>query len=116
MELLACNIPIPSSRKKSAEARQKLPVPQVVLLRNLVPCVMESVPGTPGIQKAEKILSEILARPGRIEEKIDEAVYPPESVIRPAYVKKIKEAGAGLAKGKGKTYPSMEDFIRNIRQ
>ena len=81
-----------------------------------VPCVMESVPGTPGNQKAEKILSEILARLERIEEKIDEAVYPPESAIRPAYVKKIKEAGSGLAKGKGKTYPSMEDFIRNIKQ
>ena len=85
-------------------------------LKESVPCVMESVPGTPGNQKAEKILSEILARLERIEEKIDEAVYPPESAIRPAYVKKIKEAGSGLAKGKGKTYPSMEDFIRNIKQ
>jgi len=81
-----------------------------------VPCVMESVPGTPGNQKAEKILSEILARLERIEEKIDEAVYPPESAIRPAYVKKIKDTGSGLAKGKGKTYPSMEEFIRNIKQ
>jgi hypothetical protein len=34
MELLACNIPIPSSRKKSAKARQKLPVPQAVLPGN----------------------------------------------------------------------------------
>jgi len=81
-----------------------------------IPCVMESVPGTPGNEKAEKILSEILARLERIQEKIDEAVYPPESTIRPAYIKKIKEAGSGLAKGKGKTYPSMEDFIRNIKQ
>ena len=85
-------------------------------LKESVPCVMETVPRTPGNQKAEKILSEILARLERIEEKIDEAVYPPESAIRPAYVKKIKEAGAGLAKGKGKTYSSMEDFIRNIKQ
>jgi hypothetical protein len=85
-------------------------------LKESVPCVMESVPGTPGNQKAEKILSEILARLERIEEKTGEAVYPPESAIRPAYVKKIKEAGSGLAKGKGKTYPSMEDFIRHIRQ
>ena len=81
-----------------------------------VPCVMESVPGTPGNQKADRILSEILARLERIEEKIDEAVYPPESAIRPAYVKKIKEAGSGLAKGKGKTWPSMDDFIRNIKR
>jgi len=34
MELLACNIPIPSSRKKSIKARQKLSVPLAVLLRN----------------------------------------------------------------------------------
>ena len=116
MELLACNIPIPSSQEKSAKARQKLPVPQAVLVSESVPCVMESVPGTPGNQKVEKILSEILVRLERIEEKIDEAVYPPESAIKPAYVKKIKETDAGLAKGKGKTYPSMEDFIRNIKQ
>ena len=81
-----------------------------------VPGVMETVPGTFGNEKAGKILSEILTRPGRIEEKTGEAVYPPESAIRPAYIKKIKEAEAGLAKGKGKTYPSMDDFIRHIRQ
>jgi len=85
-------------------------------LKESVPCVMESVPAISGNLKAEKLLSEILARLERIEEKIDEAVYPPESSIRPAYVKKIREAGSGLAKGKGKTYPSMEDFIRNIKQ
>jgi hypothetical protein len=51
-----------------------------------------------------------------LKKKTGEAVYPPESAIRPAYIKKIKEAEAGLAKGKGKTYPSMDDFIRHIRQ
>lgn len=81
-----------------------------------VPCVMESVPGTPGNQKIERILSDILARLERIDEKLDEAVYPPESAIKPAYVKKIKETDAGLKRGKGKTYPSMDAFIRNIRQ
>ena len=45
-----------------------------------------------------------------------EAIYPPESAIGPAYVKKIKEINAGLSKGKRKTYPSMDDFIRYIRQ
>ena len=81
-----------------------------------VPCVMESVPGVSGNPKIERILSEILVKLERIEEKIDEAVYPPESAIRPVYVKKIKEAEAGLSKGKGKTYSSMDDFIRNIKQ
>jgi hypothetical protein len=81
-----------------------------------VPCVMESVPGAPGNPKIERILSDILVKLDRIEEKIDEAVYPPESAIRPAYVKKIKEADSGLSKDKGKTYSSMDHFIRNIRQ
>jgi len=45
-----------------------------------------------------------------------EALYPPASAIRPAFVKKIKETGAGLAKGKVKTYPSMADFIRSIKK
>jgi hypothetical protein len=82
-------------------------------LIDAVPCVMESVPGNP---KIERILSDILVKLERIEEKIDEAVYPPESAIRPAYVKKIKEIDAGLAKEKSKTYASMDEFIRNIKQ
>lgn len=81
-----------------------------------VPCVMESVPSAPGNQKIEKILSDILIKLERIEEKMDEAVYPPESAIKPAYVKKIKAIDAGLAREKGKTYASMDEFIRNIKQ
>jgi hypothetical protein len=57
---------------------------------------MESVPGTPGNQKIERILSDILTRLERIDEKLDEVVSPPESAIKPAYVKKIKESDAGL--------------------
>jgi len=83
--------------------------------RETVPCVMESVPGDPGNLKIERILSDILVKLERIEEKIDEAVYPPESAIRPAYVKKIKNTESELSKGKGKTYSSMDDYIRNIR-
>ena len=77
---------------------------------------MESVPGTPGNPKIERILSDILIKLERIEEKIDEAVYPPESAIRPAYVKKIKEIDTGLAQEKAKTYASMDEFIRNIKR
>ena len=40
---------------------------------------MESVPGAPGNPKFERILSDILVKPERSEEKINEAVYPPES-------------------------------------
>ena len=85
-------------------------------LNEPVPCVMESVSGAPGNPKIERILSDILVKLERIEEKIDEAVYPPESAIRPAYVKKIKEAESGLSRGKGNTYSSTDDFIRIIKQ
>ena len=78
---------------------------------------MESAPGTPGSsRKIERMLSDILVRLEHIEEKMDEAVYPPESAIRPAYVKKIHERSAGRAKGRGSTYASMDDFLRNIRK
>ena len=53
-------------------------------LNEPVPCVMESVPGAPGNPKIERILSDILVKLECIEEKIEEAVYPPESAIRPA--------------------------------
>lgn len=85
-------------------------------LMDSVPCVMESVPATPGNQKIERILSDILIKLERIEEKIDEAVYPPESAIKPAYVNKIKAIDAGLVQEKAKTYASMDEFIRNIKQ
>jgi len=102
---------IPPKKARSAKSVRKSSS-----VSETVPCVMESAPGAPGIRNIEKILSDILSRLERIEEKIDEASYPPESAIKPAYVKKIKEIDAGLTKEKRKTYPSMEDFIRNIKR
>jgi hypothetical protein len=102
--------------KKVRKGRPESSRTTVASSRVSVPCVMESAPATPGNQKIERILSDILARLERIDEKLDEAVYPPESAIKPAYVKKIKETDAGLKRGKGKTYPSMDAFIRNIKQ
>ena len=46
----------------------------------------------------------------------DDIDCPPESVIKPAYVKKIRDVAVNLAKEKGKTYASMDEFIRNIKQ
>jgi len=46
----------------------------------------------------------------------DDIDCPPESVIKPAYVKKIKNVAVNLVKEKGKTYASMDEFIRNIKQ
>ena len=74
--------------------------------------VHETSTGGAGGRGVETMLSDIVARLDRIEEKIDENVYPPESAIRPGFVKKIKKAHADIKKGKGKTYNSIEDFFK----
>jgi len=65
-------------------------------------------------RQIELMLSNIIARLERIEEKIDENVYPPESAIKPELIRQVKKAEADIRKGKGKTYASMDDFIRAI--
>ena len=65
-------------------------------------------------QKIESLLTDIVSRLDRIEEKIDENIYPPESAIKPEFIKKIKKAEADIKKGKGKTYNSIDDFFKEI--
>jgi len=67
-------------------------------------------------KKVEQMLSDIVTRLERIEEKIDENVYPPESAIKPEFIKRVKKAQADIKKGKGKTYESMDAFIRAISE
>lgn len=78
--------------------------------------VHESASVIQGGEKVEMMLSDILIRLERIEEKIDETVYPPESAIKPEFIKRVKKAQADIAQGKGKTYKSMDDFIRAISE
>ncbi len=67
-------------------------------------------------RSVEQMLSDIVTRLERIEEKIDESVYPPESAIKPSFVRRVKKAQADIAAGKGKTHDSMDDFIRAISE
>jgi len=78
--------------------------------------ICESSPDAAGIRKIETLLSDIVTRLDRIEEKIDETVYPPESAIRPEYIQKIKKIPARPSKGRAKTYASMDDFIAALKQ
>ncbi len=48
------------------------------------------------------------------ETEIDENVYPPESAIKPAFIKRLNKAQVDIAAGNGKTYNSMDDFLREI--
>lgn len=75
--------------------------------------VSESSPYLPD-RKVEQLLSDIVDRLERIEEKIDENVYPPESAIKPEFIKSVKKAQADIKKGKGKTYNSVEGLIIEI--
>jgi len=72
------------------------------------------VPARNPDKNVDAILSDIVARLERIEEKIDENVYPPESAIRPEFVKQVRKARADIKKGKGTSYNSADDFFREI--
>jgi hypothetical protein len=80
--------------------------------------VYESTPHIPPTENGavEMMLADIISRLDRIEEKINENVYPHESAIKPAFVKRVKKAQADIAKGKGKTYESMDAFIKAISE
>lgn len=75
-----------------------------------------SLPARGTDKNVEQMLSDIVTRLERIEEKIDENVYPPESMIKPAFVKRLKKAQGDIAAGKGKKYNSMDDFIKSISE
>ena len=76
--------------------------------------VRESAGGLTKNEKIESLLTDIVSRLDRIEEKIDENVYPPESAIRPELIRQLKKAHADIKKGKGKTYNSIDDFFKEI--
>jgi len=50
----------------------------------------------------------------KVKRKIDENFYPPESAIKPEFIKQVKKAEADIAAGKGKMYNSIDDFFREI--
>ncbi|WP_321507163.1 DUF2683 family protein [uncultured Methanoregula sp.] len=102
----------PSGRGRKTDARR------IVRAAAISPCseVHESSHVPPSTRKIEAMLANIITRLERIEEKIDENVYPPESAIKPEFVKRIKKAQTDIAKGNGKTYDSMDAFIRAISE
>jgi len=55
-----------------------------------------------GNRQIGRVLANIITRHERIGEKIDENVYPPESAIKPEFVRKIKKPGptSGQAAGR----------------
>jgi hypothetical protein len=76
--------------------------------------VHETAGGPARNEKIESLLTDIVSRLDRIEEKIDENVYPPESAIKPELIRQLKKAHTDIKKGKGKTYNSIDDFFKEI--
>ena len=74
--------------------------------------VHESTPNVPG--GSQEMLENIITRLERIEEKIDENVYPPESTIKPEFIQQVKKARVDIKKGKGTLYNSIDDFFSEI--
>lgn len=70
----------------------------------------------PDNHEIRALLADIITRLNRIEEKIDENVYPPESAIKPEFIRQVKKAEGDIRKGKGKTYESMNAFIRAVSE
>jgi hypothetical protein len=65
-------------------------------------------------EKIEIMLSDVIDRLSRIEDKINENMYPPESAIKPELIKNIRKAHTDIKKGKRKTYNSIDDFFEEI--
>ena len=65
-------------------------------------------------RNVKQMLADIVSRLERIEEKIDESVYPPESAIKPEFVRQVKKARTEIKKGKGKQYDTIDDFFKEI--
>jgi hypothetical protein len=106
---------LPDAKKgKIVETSPRKPVKA----RARVSGVYESSPPVPatGDREIQAMLADIISRLNRIEEKIDESVYPPESAIRPEFIRQVKKAEADIRKGKGTTYESMGAFIRAISE
>jgi len=107
-------LPTDAKSGKIAEMSSLKPVKT----RARVSGVYESSPPVPAARDREiqAMLADIISRLNRIEEKIDENVYPPESAIRPEFIRQVKKAEADIRKGKGTTYESMGAFIRAISE
>lgn len=100
------------TEKKAASSGKKNPAD---VRRYPVGGVSESsLPARDSDHKMEAILSDIVIRLERIEEKIDENIYPPESAIKPDFIREIRKARSDMKKGKGKSYNTADDLFKEI--
>jgi hypothetical protein len=73
-----------------------------------------SLPVSDRDRNGKQMLADIKTRLERLEEKIDESVYPLESATKPEFIRQVKKARTEIKKGKGKLYDSVDDFFKEI--
>ena len=105
--------------KVTAEPKTRTKTPAKLILAGATPYHIggvseSSLPVRGTNRNVEQMLTDIVSRLERIEDKIDENVYPPEPAIKPEFIGKVKKAHADIKKGKGKTYNSIDDFFKEI--
>jgi hypothetical protein len=67
-------------------------------------------------QTIQAMLVKIMGKLERIEEKLDESIYPPETSIKPDYRRRVKSIETSVAEGTCVRYGSMDDFLKSIRE
>jgi hypothetical protein len=67
-------------------------------------------------QNIQAMLLKIMGKLERIEEKLDESIYPPETSIKPVYQRRVKSIEASVAEGTCIRYDSMDAFLKSIRE
>ncbi|MEI6842482.1 MAG: hypothetical protein WCK53_14535 [Methanomicrobiales archaeon] len=62
----------------------------------------------------EEMLTAIITRLDRIEEKIDENSYPPEDLIKPDFITEIKSVKKEIEENKCRDYEDVDTFLKAI--
>ena len=64
----------------------------------------------------EIMLTKIIGKLERIEEKLDESNYPPEETLKPDFIERVKNAEKEIPKGKCFEFESMDDFLKSVEK
>ncbi len=64
----------------------------------------------------EMMLTKIIGKLERIEEKLDETHYPPEETLKSDFVERVKTAEKEISKGKCLVFESVDDFLKSVEK
>ena len=64
----------------------------------------------------EIMLTKIMGKLDRIENKLDESSYPSEETFRSDFIERVKTAEKEISKGKCLEFESMDDFLKSVEE